>query len=67
VLIVDETRRSGGVAEGLMALFAESGVRSLARVTATDSFIATGPAYGATMPSAESIIKAAVTLVENTR
>ena len=63
VLIVDETRRSGGVAEGLMALFAEGGVRSLARVTATDSFIATGPAYGATMPSRESIIDAAMALV----
>ncbi|MEO0417333.1 MAG: thiamine pyrophosphate-dependent enzyme [Pseudomonadota bacterium] len=64
VLIVDETRRSGGVAEALMALFAESGVRSMARVTATDSFIATGPAYGATMPSRESIIEVAMALVE---
>ncbi|MEM7700759.1 MAG: thiamine pyrophosphate-dependent enzyme [Pseudomonadota bacterium] len=67
VLIVDETRRSGGVAEAMMALFAENGVRSMARVTATDSFIATGPAYGATMPSRESIIEAAKALVEKSR
>ena len=64
VLVVDETRRSGGVAEALMALFAENGATSLARLTAQDSFIATGPAYGATMPSAQSILDAAKALVE---
>ena len=55
VLIVDECRRSGGVAEGLMALFAERGGVPVSRLTAQDSFIATGPAYAATMPSADSI------------
>jgi 2-oxoisovalerate dehydrogenase E1 component len=64
VLVVDETRRSGGVAEAVMALLAENGVTSLARETAQDSFIATGPAYGATMPSADSIVAAATALVE---
>ncbi|WP_054008728.1 dehydrogenase E1 component subunit alpha/beta [Cypionkella psychrotolerans] len=62
ILIVDETRHSGGVAEALMALFHEGPPTNLARLTATDSFIATGPAYAATMPSAASITAAAVEL-----
>jgi 2-oxoisovalerate dehydrogenase E1 component len=63
ILVVDETRRSGGIAESLMALFAESDATSFARLTADDSFIATGPAYAATMPSAATIVDAAMTLV----
>lgn len=62
ILIVDETRQSGGVAEALMALFHEGSQAKLARLTATDSFIATGPAYAATMPSAASITTAALEL-----
>ncbi|MEO5621211.1 MAG: thiamine pyrophosphate-dependent enzyme [Cypionkella sp.] len=64
ILIVDETRRSGGVAEALMALFAERCSQPIARLTAEDSFIATGPAYAATMPSTESIVAAAMALLE---
>ncbi len=64
ILIVDETRRSGGVAEALMALFAERCSQPIARLTAEDSFIATGPAYAATMPSTESIVAAALALLE---
>jgi 2-oxoisovalerate dehydrogenase E1 component len=64
ILIVDETRHSGGVAEALMAHFHEAapGV-PLARLTAEDSFIATGPAYAATMPSFQGIVAAAKGLV----
>jgi 2-oxoisovalerate dehydrogenase E1 component len=64
ILIVDETRHSGGVAEALMAHFHEAapGV-PLARLTAQDSFIATGPAYAATMPSSADILAAAKGLV----
>ncbi len=62
ILIVDETRRSGGVAEALMAHFHESSEAKLARLTAEDSFIATGPAYAATMPSRDSIARAAIAL-----
>ncbi|MFA9230783.1 MAG: dehydrogenase E1 component subunit alpha/beta [Microgenomates group bacterium] len=62
ILIVDETRQSGGVAEAFMTLFCENTSARLARVTATDSFIATGPAYGATLPSAASIFRAAIDL-----
>ncbi len=63
ILVVDETRHTGGVAEGLMAHFHEAapGI-PLARLTAEDSFIATGPAYAATMPSKEQIIAAATAL-----
>ncbi|MEI4194750.1 dehydrogenase E1 component subunit alpha/beta [Roseovarius sp. E0-M6] len=63
VLIVDETRRSGGVAEALMALCAEHLDVPFARDVARDSFIATGPAYAATMPSVESITEAARALI----
>lgn len=61
ILLVDETRHTGGVAEALMAHFHEAcpGL-PLARITAEDSFIATGPAYAATMPSRDSIIAAAL-------
>lgn len=64
ILVVDETRHSGGVAEALMAHYHEAapGV-PLARLTAEDSFIATGPAYAATMPSSAGIVTAAKGLV----
>ncbi len=64
ILIVDECRRTGGQAEGLMALFAERRDVPTARVTAEDSFIATGPAYGATLPSRDGIVAAARALME---
>ncbi|WP_026757159.1 thiamine pyrophosphate-dependent enzyme [Sediminimonas qiaohouensis] len=64
ILIVDETRHSGGVAEALMAHFTETSRAALSRLTAEDSFIATGPAYGATMPSKDSIAAAALKLAE---
>ena len=63
VLIVDECRRSGGQAEALMALLQERGIKGYARLTAEDSFIATGPAYAATLPSRESIVTAAHSLL----
>lgn len=63
ILIVDETRHSGGVAEALMALFTERTDLPHARITAEDSFIATGPAYAATMPSTDGIFAAAMQLM----
>ena len=63
VLIVDECRRTGGQAEALMAMLAEAGTRHFARLTAEDSFIATGPAYAATLPSCEGIVTAARALL----
>lgn len=55
-LIVDETRATGGVSEAVMTLLAERTELTAARLAAEDSFIATGPAYAATMPSTEAII-----------
>ncbi|MBL9046157.1 MAG: MFS transporter [Tabrizicola sp.] len=64
ILIVDETRHSGGVAEALMAHFHEAAPgANLTRITAEDSFIATGPAYAATMPSSADIVAAAKGMV----
>ncbi|MFY0646795.1 thiamine pyrophosphate-dependent enzyme [Sulfitobacter geojensis] len=63
VLIVDECRRTGGQAEALMAVMAEAGVKQFARLTAENSFIATGPAYGATLPSRSGIVAAAQALL----
>lgn len=66
VLVVDECRFTGGQAEALMAHLHEAGIGSFARVTAEDSFIATGPAYGATLPSADGIYTAAKALMGGT-
>ncbi len=63
VLIVDECRHSGNLSEALMTLFLEHARIHAARVAAQDSFIATGPAYAATLPSTKDIIAAALTLV----
>ncbi|MFN4155260.1 MAG: thiamine pyrophosphate-dependent enzyme [Paracoccaceae bacterium] len=60
ILVVDECRRSGNLSEAVMTLLA--GHPALARVTADDSFIATGPAYAATLPSARQIAGAALKL-----
>ena len=59
VLFVDECRRSGNVSEALMTWAAEAGLQWFARLTAEDSFIATGPAYAATLPSVAGIVEAA--------
>jgi len=50
-----------------MAMFAEAGRENIARVTATDCFIATGPAYGATLPTADGITQAAFELLEGAK
>jgi len=62
ILIVDECRRSGNVSEALMTLLQPH--PRLARLTAEDSFIATGPAYAATLPSAAGIEAAARALCQ---
>ncbi|MBT2129943.1 dehydrogenase E1 component subunit alpha/beta [Aliiroseovarius lamellibrachiae] len=59
ILIVDECRSTGSQSEALMALLAEKTTLPHARIAAEDSFIATGPAYAATMPSRTSIANAA--------
>ncbi|AEI93508.1 thiamine pyrophosphate-dependent enzyme [Roseobacter litoralis] len=64
VLIVDECRRTGSQSEALLSLFAEAGRTRVARLTAEDCFIATGPAYAATLPSVEGIVSAALGLAQ---
>ena len=59
VLIVDECRQTGSQSEALMAMLHEQTALPHARIAAEDSFIATGPAYAATMPSRDSIVAAA--------
>ncbi|WP_170773847.1 dehydrogenase E1 component subunit alpha/beta [Ruegeria lacuscaerulensis] len=63
VLIVDECRRTGSQSEALMTFFVEeSPATPIARVVADDSFIATGPAYAAPLPSKDGIVAAALNL-----
>ena len=62
MLVVDECRRSGNVSEGVMTWALENGFHRAARLTAQDSFIATGPAYAATLPSVQGIVDAALAL-----
>ena len=62
VLVVDECRRSGSLSEALMSLFCEAGKIDVRRLTATDCFIATGPAFAATLPSRDSIVSEALAL-----
>ena len=63
ILIVDECRRTGSQSEALTTFFCEeSGTVPIARVAAEDSFIATGPAYAAPLPSKDGIVAAALKL-----
>lgn len=62
VLVVDECRGTGGQSEALLSLLNERSDLPAARLAAEDSFIATGPAYAATLPSRNSIIAAATKL-----
>jgi 2-oxoisovalerate dehydrogenase E1 component len=68
VLIVDECRVSGSPSEALIALFAERSPHTdVARIAADDSFIPLGRASTHTLPSRESIVAAALELVEGAR
>jgi 2-oxoisovalerate dehydrogenase E1 component len=64
VLIADETRRTGGVAEGVMAVLADGGYSGwMARVTSEDSFVPLGDAAAAVLLSQAAIEDAARTLL----
>lgn len=64
VLIVDETRRSGSVSEGLCALLIDAGYRGkLMRVNSEDSFVPLGGAALEVLLSEETILRAACQLV----
>jgi 2-oxoisovalerate dehydrogenase E1 component len=64
VLVADETRHSGGVGEGVLALLAESGYRGrVARVAARDSFIPLGAAANLVLLGEDDIEAAARALL----
>ena len=63
ILIVDECRRTGSQSEALMTFFVEESPSTpTARVVAEDCFIATGPAYAASLPTKDGIVSAAMAL-----
>ncbi|WP_371685946.1 thiamine pyrophosphate-dependent enzyme [Micromonospora sp. MW-13] len=64
VLVVDETRRSGGVGEGVLAALVDGGyVGAALRVAAIDSFVPLGPAALQVLVSEEAITLGARTLL----
>ncbi|MEE6262229.1 thiamine pyrophosphate-dependent enzyme [Plantactinospora sonchi] len=64
VLVVDETRRSGGVGEGVVAALVDAGfVGSARRIAAIDTFVPLGPAARRVLVSEEAITQGARTLL----
>ncbi|MCV7223138.1 thiamine pyrophosphate-dependent enzyme [Mycolicibacterium elephantis] len=67
VLIVDETRRTGGVGEGVLAELLANGYAGAAnRVAAEDSFIPLGDAAQTVLVSEDAVEAAVVTMVRGT-
>jgi 2-oxoisovalerate dehydrogenase E1 component len=65
VLVVDETRQSGGVSEGVIAELVDAGYRgAIARVASADSFIPLGDAAAHVLVSEADIELAARRLLE---
>jgi 2-oxoisovalerate dehydrogenase E1 component len=64
VLIVDETRRSGGVAEGVLGALSDAGfVGTTRRTFAVDTFVPLGAAAALVLVSEDSIIEGARALL----
>ncbi|RDI75912.1 Transketolase, pyrimidine binding domain [Gaiella occulta] len=64
VLVVDETRRTGGVSEGILAALVDIGFEGpMARVTSKDSFVPLGDAATLVLVSENEIEAAALALV----
>jgi 2-oxoisovalerate dehydrogenase E1 component len=64
VLVVDETRRTGGVAEGVLTALVDAGFRgAMARVASEDSFVPLGDAARQVLLSEATVEKAATELV----
>src|SRR5262249_26389771 len=64
VLIVDETRRSGGVGEGVIAALVDRGyVGAAMRVASVDSFVPLGPAAAYVLVGEDTIIEGASSLL----
>jgi 2-oxoisovalerate dehydrogenase E1 component len=64
VLVVDETRRTGGVSEGVIAELVDAGYEGrLARIASKDSFVPLGDAAKLVLVSEDEIEAAALKLV----
>jgi 2-oxoisovalerate dehydrogenase E1 component len=64
VLVVDETRRTGGVSEGVIAELVDAGFAGrIARVASKDSFVPLGDAARLVLVSEDEIEAAARALV----
>ena len=64
VLVVDETRRSGGVSEAVVTALVDGGYPGrISRVTSADSFVPLGPAAEAVLLSVDDIVAAAADLL----
>lgn len=67
ILIVDECRETGSISEALVALLYQAGSSAsniaIERVTAKDSFIPLGSAAYQVLPSCQSIVEAATSMV----
>jgi 2-oxoisovalerate dehydrogenase E1 component len=65
-LVVDETRRTGGVGEGIVAELVDAGYTGrLARVASVDSFVPLGDAAGLVLLSEDEIETAALGLLDD--
>jgi len=65
VLVVDETRRTGGVSEGVIAALTDGGFSGpIRRVTSEDSFVPLGPAANVVLLDEPTIEKTAVGLCQ---
>jgi 2-oxoisovalerate dehydrogenase E1 component len=64
VLVVDETRRSGGVGEGIVAELIDAGFGGrIKRIAARDSFVPLGAAASLVLVSADDVVHAALELL----
>ncbi len=64
VLVVDETRRSGGVSEGVLSALIDMGFKgALSRVAAQDTFIPLGPAADLVLINEDGVEAAALALM----
>ena len=68
LLVADETRRSGGVSEGVVTALVDAGFGgTIARVTSRDSFVPLGAAALTVLLSEDDIERAVISLVGGSR
>jgi 2-oxoisovalerate dehydrogenase E1 component len=66
VLVVDETRRTGGVSEGVLAALVDAGFDGrMARVASKDSFVPLGDAARLVLVSEDEVEEASLRLVRS--